>query len=48
MRVVICMPTGRGGIQDDTIIRDALLTAVHRITGYDEKSGAEKRGPAPR
>lgn len=39
MRVVICMPTGKGGIQDETIIRDALLTAVNRITGYDERSG---------
>lgn len=39
MRVVICMPTGKDGIQDQMIIRDALLTAVNRITGYDEKSG---------
>lgn len=39
MRVVICMPTGKDGIQDDTIIRDALLTAVNRITLLDEKSG---------
>lgn len=39
VRVVICMPTGKDGIQDQMIIRDALLTAVNRITGYDEKSG---------
>lgn len=39
MRVVICMPTEKDGIQDETIIRDALLTAINRITGYDEKSG---------
>lgn len=39
MRIVICMPTGKDGIQDDTIIRDALLTAVNRITLLDEKSG---------
>lgn len=39
MRVVICMPTGEDGIQDDAIIRDALLTVVNRITMLDEKSG---------
>lgn len=39
MRIVICMPTGKDGIQDDAIIRDALLTAVNRITLLDEKSG---------
>lgn len=39
MRIVICMPTGKDGIQDDVIIRDALLTAVNRITLLDEKSG---------
>lgn len=39
MRIVICMPTGKDGIKDDTIIRDALLTAVNRITLLDEKSG---------
>lgn len=39
MRVIICMPTGKDGIQDDVIIRDALLTAVNRITLLDEKSG---------
>lgn len=38
MRVVICMPTGKDGIQDDAIIRDALLTAVNRITLLDETS----------
>ena len=28
MRIVICMPTGKeaDGIQDDAVIRDALLT----------------------
>lgn len=39
MRIVICMPTGKDGIQDDVTIRDALLTAVNRITLLDEKSG---------
>ena len=39
MRIVICMPTGKDGIQDDLIIRDALLTVVNRITLLDEKSG---------
>lgn len=39
MRVVICMPTGKDGIQDDLIIRDSLLTVVNRITLLDEKSG---------
>ena len=39
MKVVICMPTGHSGIQDDTVIRDALLTAVNRITMYDERNG---------
>ncbi len=39
MRVVICMPTGKGGIQDDAIIRDALLTAVNRITMVGDMSG---------
>lgn len=39
MRIVICMPTGKDGIQDDVIIRDTLLTAVNRITLLDEKSG---------
>lgn len=39
MRVVICMPTGKDGIQDDAIIRDALLTVVNRITLLDETSG---------
>lgn len=39
MRVVICMPTGKDGIQDDLIIRDSLLTVVNRIALLDEKSG---------
>ena len=39
MRVVICMPTGKDGIQDDLIIRDSLLTVLNRITLLDEKSG---------
>ncbi len=39
MRVVICMPTGKDGIQDDLIIRDSLLTVVNRITLLDKKSG---------
>lgn len=41
MKVVICMPTGleNNGIQDDAVIRDALLTAVNRITLYGERSG---------
>lgn len=39
MRVVICMPIGKDGIQDETIIRDALLTAVNRITLMDEDRG---------
>ncbi len=39
MKVVICMPTGYYGIRDDAVIRDALLTAVNRITLYDERSG---------
>lgn len=39
MRIVICMPTGKDGIQDSTIIRDALLTVVNRVTLLDETSG---------
>lgn len=41
MKVVICMPTGSesNGIQDDTVIRDALLTVVNRITLEGERSG---------
>ena len=39
MKVVICMPTGQGGIQDGTVIRDALLTVINRITFEDERSG---------
>ena len=39
MKFLICMPTGKDGIQDDAVIRDALLTAVNRITLMDEKSG---------
>lgn len=39
MKVVICMPTGQGGIQNDTVIRDALLTVVNRIIFEDERSG---------
>ena len=39
MKFLICMPTGKDGIQDDAVIRNALLTAVNRITLMDEKSG---------
>lgn len=35
MKFLICMPTGKDGIQDDAVIRDALLTAVNRITLTD-------------
>lgn len=44
MRVVICMPTGDDGIQDDAVVRDALLTVVNRITMLDEKSGEFEAG----
>lgn len=39
MKFLICMPTGKDGIQDDAVIRNSLLTAVNRITLMDEKSG---------
>ena len=42
MKFLICMPTGKDGIQDD--IRNALLTAVNRITLMDEKSGEFEAG----
>lgn len=50
MRIVICMPTGEeaNGIQDDTVIRDALLTVVNRITMLDEKSGEFEAGNGKR
>ena len=44
MKFLICMPTGKDGIQDDAVIRDALLTAVNRITLMDEKSGEFEAG----
>ena len=46
MRIVICMPTGKeaDGIQDDAVIRDALLTVVNRITLEEEKSGEFEAG----
>ena len=44
MRVVICMPTGADGIQDDAVIRDALLTVVNRITMVGEESGEFEAG----
>lgn len=44
MRVVICMPTGKGGIQDDAIVREALLTAVNRITMVGDTSGEFEAG----
>ena len=31
MRILICMPTGENFIQDNTVIRDALVTVVNRI-----------------
>ena len=50
MRIVICMPTGEEAncIQDDTVIRDALLTVVNRITMLDEKSGEFEAGNGKR
>lgn len=48
MRVVICMPTGADGIQDDAVIRDALLTVVNRITMVGEKSGEFEAGDGKR
>lgn len=50
MCIVICMPTGEeaNGIQDDTVIRDALLTVVNRITMLDEKSGEFEAGDGKR
>lgn len=44
MKFLICMPTGKDGIQDDAVIRNALLTAVNRITLMDEKSGEFEAG----
>lgn len=44
MKIVICMPTGKDGIQDDAVIRDALLTAVNRITLIGEKNGEFEAG----
>ena len=43
MRIVICMPTGEeaNGIQDDAVIRDALLTVVHSKLRNDYKRGRE-------
>ena len=35
---------GKDGIQDDAVIRNALLTAVNRITLMDEKSGEFEAG----
>ena len=48
MKFLICMPTGKDGIQDDAVIRDALLTAVNRITLMDEKSASLRLATAPR
>ena len=50
MRIVICMPTSEeaNGIQDDAVIRDALLTVVNRITMLDEKSGEFEAGDGKR
>ncbi len=39
MKVGICMPTGYYDIRDDAVVWDALLTAVNRITLYNERSG---------
>lgn len=44
MKFLICMPTGKDGIQDDAVIRNALLMAVNRITLMDEKSGEFEAG----
>ena len=44
MKFLICMPTGKDGIQDDAVIRNALLTAVNRITLMDEKIGEFEAG----
>lgn len=50
MKVLICMPTGpeADGIQDDEVIRDALLTVVNRITLLDETSGEFEAGDGKR
>lgn len=46
MRILICMPTGQesGGIQDEAVIREALLTVVNRITLVGENSGEFEAG----
>lgn len=44
MRIVICMPTGTDGIQDDAVIRDALLTVANRVTMVGETSGEFEAG----
>lgn len=48
MKFLICMPTGKDGIQDDAVIRNALLTAVNRITLMMRRAASLKLATATR
>lgn len=44
VRGIVSGEEAKDGIQDDAVIRNALLTAVNRITLMDEKSGEFEAG----